>query len=382
MFNRLYLHIPFCQRKCDYCAFVSTQSSQHAIDAYVETLLGEMHLAHAEYGAGTGLDSIYLGGGTPSLLSPHQVARLLEHTSRLFGWTTGPEITLEANPGTVDIQRLADFRAAGVNRLSLGVQTFDNSMLARLGRIHTTQQVLETVSAAREAGFDNLGLDLIHGLPGQTPKMWRNDLLQALRCEPEHISVYGLTIEEGTPFSHSYPADSPLLPDEDVSADMFEVADATLTAAGYEHYELANYARPGFRSRHNNGYWKRDGYLGLGLASHSFLKKSSYGVRFSTTVDMEDYAAAISCGKLPHRDMTHLSQEDAMAEFMFLGLRLAEGIVFQEFEDSFGVSPLDIYAPTFEMLAKAGLIMVDTKRVQLTLAGMLLSNQVFSRFLP
>ena len=382
MFNRLYLHIPFCQRKCDYCAFVSMQSSQHAIDAYVETLLGEMGLAHAEYGAGAGLDSIYLGGGTPSLLSPHQVARLLEHTSLLFGWTIQPEITLEANPGTVDIQRLAGFRAAGVNRLSLGVQSFDDSMLANLGRIHTAQQVLETVSAAREAGFDNLGLDLIHGLPGQTLEMWRNDLLQALRCEPEHISVYGLTIEEGTPFSHSYPAGSPLLPDEDVSADMFEVADATLTAAGHEHYELANYAHPGFRSRHNSGYWKRDGYLGLGIASHSFLRKGTYGVRFSTTMDMEDYAAAISSGKLPHRDMTHLSQEDAMAEFMFLGLRLAEGIMIREFEDNFGVSPLDVYAPTFEMLTKAGLIMVDAKRVRLTLAGMLLSNQVFSRFLP
>ena len=382
MFNRLYLHIPFCQRKCDYCAFVSMKSDQHAIDTYVETLLGEMRLARTEYGAGAGLDSIYLGGGTPSLLSPHQVARLLERTSLLFGWTTEPEITLEANPGTVDIQRLAGFRAAGVNRLSLGVQTFDDSMLASLGRIHTGEEVLETVATAREAGFDNLGLDLIHTLPGQTPEMWRNDLLQALQCEPEHISVYGLTIEEGTSFSHRYPADSPLLPDEDVSADMFEIADATLTAAGYEHYELANYARPGFRSRHNSGYWKRDGYLGLGLASHSFLKKGSYGVRFSTTIDMVDYAAAISSGKLPHRDMTPLTREDAMAEFMFLGLRLAEGIRFRDFEDSFGTSLLEVYAPAFEMLAKAGLIMVDAKGVRLTLPGMLLSNQVFSRFLP
>lgn len=381
MFTRLYLHIPFCLRKCDYCAFVSSQGDKSAINAYVDDLLSEMRLSRAEYGAGSGLDSVYLGGGTPSLLSPHQVTHLLEQSRLLFGWNDHAEITMEANPGTVNGESLAGFQGAGVNRLSLGVQSFDNLMLSRLGRIHTAEQAMETVKAARGAGFNNLGLDLIHSLPGQTLEMWRRDLMQAVECEPTHISVYGLTIEESTPFARCYPDDSPLLPDEDAAATMFETADTLLSSAGYEHYEIANYARPGSRSRHNSGYWKRDGYLGLGTSAHSFLRNDGYGVRFSSASDMEEYTAAIRSGKLPHQERNLLSREDAMAEFMFLGLRLAEGVDFQEFENNFGLSPLNTYAATFDLLAKAGLLLVKEKQVQLTRRGMLLSNQVFSRFL-
>ncbi|MBT1071164.1 radical SAM family heme chaperone HemW [Pelotalea chapellei] len=382
MFTRLYLHIPFCQRKCDYCSFVSMQANQHSIEDYVVTLLEEMRLVRATYGAGDGIDSIYFGGGTPSQLSPHQIARLLEQSSLLFKWKARPEITLEANPGTVDAQRLADFHAAGINRLSLGVQSFDNQLLSRLGRIHTEQQVVNTVSAARMAGFDNLGIDLIHSLPGQTLDMWRSDLARALQCETDHISIYGLTIEEGTPFALRYTEESPLLADEDLSAAMFETADTLLTAAGYEHYEIANYARHGFRSRHNSGYWKRDGYLGLGIAAHSLLRDETCDVRFSTTSDLDEYTTAINGGILPHHDTISLSREEAMAEFMYLGLRLKEGIEFREFESNFGCSPLKIYAATFDLLSRAGLLTVDKTSIKLTLRGMLLSNQVFSRFLP
>lgn len=382
MFTRLYLHIPFCQRKCPYCSFVSHQGSRQTRDDYVELLLKEMELAGALSPAGSALDSVYFGGGTPSLLQPAQMALLLEQASRLFGLTEPAEITLEANPGTIDLKRLAGFRAAGINRLSLGVQSFDDNLLVTLGRIHTAQQAESAFNAARQAGFDNIGIDLIHALPDQTLEMWRSDLQQVLRLAPEHISVYGLTIEDDTPFAELYPDDSPQLPDNDLSADMFEQADTLLTAAGYEHYEIANYARPGFRSRHNSGYWRRDGYLGLGCGAHSFLRDSAWGTRFSNTADLEAYSAAIRQGRLPRRDLSALSREDAMAEFVYLGLRMADGIQTTAFEREFGCPLNAVYGKLIEELVQTGLVVTDLDSVRLTRRGLLLSNQVFSRFLP
>lgn len=379
MFTRLYLHIPFCRAKCGYCAFTSRTAGQEAIDDYQETLLQELHLAANAHGTGAGIDSIYLGGGTPSLLHPHQVARLLETCARLF-FLKEPEITIEANPGTVDRERLAGYRRAGVNRLSLGVQSFDDTMLSGLGRIHTATQALGAIAAARGAGFDNLGLDLIHSLPGQTLDTWRRELEQAVECGPEHLSVYGLTIEEGTPFALRYPDRHPV--DEEVSAAMYELADDLLTTAGYEHYEIANYARPGFRSRHNSGYWKRDGYLGLGAGAHSFLTLPPWGTRLASSDDRDRYTEAVRSGRLPYYEEQHLTREDAIAEFFFLGLRMTEGVRLDEFRERFGCSVDEHYPGTVEPLAKAGLVTVDAERLRLTRDGMLLSNQVFSRFLP
>jgi len=382
MFTRLYLHIPFCQRKCPYCSFVSHQGSRQTRDDYLELLLKEMDLARTLSPAGSALDSVYFGGGTPSLLQPAQMALLLERASRLFGLAESAEITLEANPGTIDLKRLVGFRAAGINRLSLGIQSFDDSRLVTLGRIHSAQQAQAAFNAARQAGFDNIGIDLIHSLPDQTLDMWRSDLHQALRLAPEHLSVYGLTIEEDTPFAERYPDDSPHLPDEDLSADMFEQADTLLTAAGYEHYEIANYARPGFRSRHNSGYWHRDGYLGLGCGAHSFLRDSVCGTRFSNSADLEAYSAAIRQGHLPRLDLSALSRKDAMAEFVYLGLRMADGIQITAFENEFG-SPLNaVYGKVIDELAQTGLIITDRDSVRLSRRGLLLSNQVFTRFLP
>jgi oxygen-independent coproporphyrinogen-3 oxidase len=382
MFTRLYLHIPFCRRKCPYCAFVSQESSGSDLELYVDLLLTEMRLAAKECIPNGELDSIYFGGGTPSLLAPGQVARLLEQAGKIFGLGPQAEITLEANPGTIDTDRLSGFRAAGVNRLSIGVQSFDDNMLAIMGRIHTSTEAKEAFAAARAAAFDNIGIDLIHALPGQTTEMWQSDLEQALQLAPEHISIYGLTVEEGTPFAVRYDDDSPLLPDDDLSATMFEVADDLLTAHGYEHYEIANYALPGRRARHNSGYWQRDGYLGLGAGAHSFLRDKGHGTRFGNVADLDEYTAAIGQGILPRRDVTALSREDAMAEFMFLGLRLADGVVFDEFEREFGVSPEEFYGRVFKELSSQGLLEVDGRSVHLTRRGWLLSNRVFSHFLP
>jgi oxygen-independent coproporphyrinogen-3 oxidase len=381
MFSRLYIHIPYCRQKCPYCAFFSQAGSQRDLELYSDLLCAEMSLA-ATSSTPCPLDSIYFGGGTPSLLEPHQVGRLIQHAAQLFGLAAQAEITLEANPGTVDCNRLTMFRQCGVNRLSLGVQSFNDRMLTILGRIHSAQQACGAFAAARQAGFDNIGIDLIHSLPGQTADMWRMDLEQALQLAPEHLSVYGLTIEDDTVFATLYADHSPLLPDEDLSVDMFEEADELLTAHGYDHYEIANYARTGFRSRHNSGYWHRDGYLGLGAGAHSYLKGSESGTRFSNVADLDEYAHALSIGELPRCDVTVLSREDAMAEHMFLGLRMSDGVRFATFEKQYGMGLNEVFGRELAALQHQELLTADGSAVRLTRRGMLLSNQVFQRFLP
>jgi oxygen-independent coproporphyrinogen-3 oxidase len=382
MFTRLYIHIPFCRQKCPYCAFFSQEYSGDGLTRYAELLCNEMSLVAEKTATRHELDSIYFGGGTPSLLDPQLVADLIKQAQNLFGLAEGAEVTLEANPGTIDFQRLTDFRQAGITRLSLGIQSFDDHMLRALGRIHTAHQAREAYAAARRAGFENIGIDLIHALPGQTGDMWLAELRQALQLAPEHLSIYGLTIEEGTPFAERYAGDSPLLPDEDLAAEMFESADDLLDAHGYAHYEIANYARAGFRSRHNSGYWKRDGYLGLGAGAHSFLKDSGFGTRFSNAADLNEYSTALHNGALPRRDILPLSRADAMAEHLFLGLRMSDGVLFSTFEQEFGAGLRDVFGKELAKLLKQGLLAENGSGIRLTRRGMLLSNQVFQQFLP
>jgi oxygen-independent coproporphyrinogen III oxidase len=381
MFTRLYIHIPYCRQKCPYCAFFSLEHSGNDLGRYAGLLQQEMLLVAGESAHQPGLDSIYFGGGTPSLLEPQQITDLLLQAEKLFGLAIDAEITLEANPGTIDFQRLAGFRQAGITRFSLGIQSFDDRMLRVLGRIHTAQQAREAVSFARQAGFENIGIDLIHSLPGQSREMWLEELRHAILLAPEHLSIYGLTIEEGTPFAVQYTDKSTLLPDEDLSADMFEMADAILEAHGYEHYEIANYSRPGFRSRHNSGYWKRDGYLGLGAGAHSFLRDCNFGTRFGNTVDLDEYRNALDNGVLPRRDILPLSRADAMAEHLFLGLRMFEGVLFRAFEQEFGAGLIDVFGREVATLLKQGLLTENTSGIRLTRRGTLLSNQVFQQFL-
>ncbi len=381
MFNRLYIHIPFCLEKCAYCAFISSKPQNGDLENYHRLLLKEMQMVSADRVSDRSLDSIYFGGGTPSLLHPQHVDRILGKAAELFSISPEVEITLEANPGTVDGDRLQAFREAGVNRLSLGVQSFDDDLLHCLGRVHDAGQARRAFHDARMAGFNNIGIDLIHALPGQSFMQWQADLQEAVRLSPEHISVYGLTVEEGTPFALRYPEESPDIPDDDRSAEMFEAADTVLPAAGYQHYEIANYARDGYRSRHNSGYWRRDGYLGLGVAAHSFLRVG-HGVRFSNHDTLEGYSRELASGRLPRRDEHLLARADAMAEFMFLGLRLVEGITCESFEEEFGSRLDDIYGSAIDELVRIGLLQQEHGNLCLTRRGLLLSNQVFARFLP
>lgn len=378
MVKRLYIHVPFCVEKCHYCAFISSPPQNGELGEYPDLLIRELR-CHPS--GGEALASIYFGGGTPSLLQPQQLARLLEEINKHFGISSDAEITLEVNPGTVDQSSLKGFRAAGVNRLSLGIQSFDVNFLKCLGRIHSAEQSRRAFQDIRAAGFSNVSIDLIHSLPNQTLAQWQTELNHALNLDPEHISIYGLTIEEGTPFAHSYPGNSPALPDEDLSADMFDLADALLTGSGFEHYEIANYARSGYQSQHNNGYWRRDGYLGLGVAAHSFLREG-YGIRFSNPDTLEEYLRGVLSGQLPRIGEQQLTRHDAIAEYMFLGLRLAEGIDLNHFEREFGVPLQSVYGSVIPELAGLGLLVQSENTITLTKRGMLLSNQVFSRLIP
>lgn len=377
MFNRLYIHVPFCCKKCHYCAFASTTPENDELKEYPELLIRELKFHTDKAGP---LESIYFGGGTPSLLDPEQVGGLLTKIAEHIPIRIEAEITLEANPGTVDLPSLEAFRSAGINRISLGVQSFDDRFLTTLGRIHTSEQSRQAFQAGRQAGFTNISIDLIHTLPGQSLHQWRTELQQAVDLGPEHISIYGLTIEEGTLFAEIYPANSPEAAEEDLSADMFEYTDEFLTAAGFDHYEIANYARPGFRSRHNSGYWRRDGYLGLGVAAHSFLREG-HGVRFSNPDTLAEYRMGVLSGQLTRVEEQRLTQGEAMAEYMFLGLRLSDGVNRYAFEREFGRTFEEVFGSAPADLVRLGLLNQTGETYALTLRGMLLSNQVFNRFL-
>jgi oxygen-independent coproporphyrinogen III oxidase len=378
-FTRLYLHIPWCLSKCGYCAFFSAPGTAEQREETILLLLREMELATKHY-AGGPLTSVYLGGGTPSLLTPHQVQRLLERSKQLWSHQPTCEVTLEANPGTATAESLAGFHQAGINRLSLGIQSLNDRTLQLLERPHNAAQSRTAYAEARGTGFRNISLDLICGLPHQSAEDWQHQLQQAIELAPEHLSIYSLSIEEGTPFSRRYSDDSPELPDDDQAAAMLELADQLLVTAGYEHYEIANFARPGHRSDHNSGYWLRDGYLGLGPSAHSLLLQG-WGLRCSNPSDYQQWADRITAGQLAHHDPEQLSRQQALTEQLFLGLRMADGISPQACCELYGAQAWQPHEKTIVELLKTGLLEERGGRIALTQRGMLLSNQVFVRFI-
>jgi len=380
MFSRLYLHIPWCLSKCHYCAFHSRPLEHGVLDQTCSLLLYEMDLAAATFPGNTPLSSLYLGGGTPSLLTPEQVNSLLSRSRQLFGHKDDIEITLEANPGTVNTDSLKGYYRAGVTRLSLGAQSFDNQTLKKLGRRHTAAEIRAAFHDARETKFRSIGLDLICGLPGQTSASWQHDLAEALDLQPDHLSIYGLTIEEGTPFAHRYPEGTTELPDDDQVADFLELADNLLVTAGYEHYEISNFARSGCRSQHNSGYWQRDGYLGIGPGAHSLLR-SGWGIRWGNQYGYDAWAASIRSGQLATAERHELTRSDALAEAIYLGLRMADGILLDHFENEFGERLEQRFEKEISQMQQAGVIHCSPERLQLTCRGMLISNQVFVQFL-
>lgn len=322
------------------------------------------------------MSSIYFGGGTPSLLSAGQIAGILTTVRTAFAVAGEAEITIEANPGTVDRAYLSALRAMGINRLSLGVQSLDDHELALLGRIHTATGAREAVRLARDAGFDNINLDLIYGLPGQTLSAWRNTLRRAIEMGPEHLSLYALTLEEDTPMWRTVREQQLPAVDPDRSADQYQAAEDMLAEQGYRHYEISNWARPGRECRHNLGYWLCRPYLGVGVAAHSFLD----GRRLANTGSLDAYLAAYSGGHEPALEMDeHIGPDLEIAERIILGLRLCEGI---SLEDMPGIDFGQRYRRQIAEMEGAGLLEYGDGRIRLTRRGRLLSNEVFWRFLP
>ena len=380
MQTSLYIHFPFCLKKCLYCDFNSVADARVAPAEYVAALLREMELRAASLPEPASAPTLYFGGGTPSLMGPELVGSVIDAAARFFGLEADAEVTIEANPGTLTREKLAGYRFAGVNRLSLGVQSFDDATLSLLGRIHTARQALDAFSAARGAGFANIGIDLIHSLPGQTPAMWRSALERATDLAPEHVSAYGLSIEEGTPFFRMEERGELPLPGEEEAAAMFRQTGETLGRSRFEHYEISNFARPGFRSRHNQVYWRRGNYLGFGAGAHSFLRTPGFGVRWKNPDVVAPYLVAVAGSLLPEEDRQLLALRDALSEAFFLGLRLLEGVDLSSLVCEFGPAVEEYFAAPIRELTGQGLLTESAGRLHLSSKAIIFANRVFSRF--
>ncbi len=373
----LYIHIPFCRRKCSYCSFVSYPCREADIPAYVDALKKEL-----EFYAGERLGTVYFGGGTPSLLHAHQIGDLLSTIDSLFTLEKGAEITIEANPGTVDEAYLRQIRAIGINRLSLGVQSFDDRELTHLGRLHNVEQAREAIESARKAGFDNLNLDLIYGLPGAALADWQRSLKEAVALEPEHLSLYCLTLEEGAPMRLAIERGELPQLDTDDSADQYMLAEDLLAAHGYHQYEISNWAKPGYECRHNLVYWHNQPYIGIGVAAHSCRN----GHRFANTTDLDRYlshfASKVSSPVSIREMEEEITPDLELAESIILGLRLNEGVALSQIKNDYGVDMTSQFGNQITELTNLGLLERNDGHLYLTRNGRLLGNEVFWRFLP
>lgn len=384
----LYIHIPFCIRKCAYCDFLSFAAPERAYREYVDKLIEEIHRQSGNF-AGYCVTTVFVGGGTPSVLPAFLIEELFAVLYQCFDIAEDAEITLEANPGTLTMEKLEVYRQSGINRLSLGLQSADDQELRYLGRIHSYDDFLKSYQRARQAGFDNINVDLMSALPGQTVHSWKTTLRKVMMLRPEHISAYSLIIEEGTPFYGRYgqaiPESGesalwslPNLPDEDTDREMYHLTREIMEAQGYGRYEISNYARPGYECRHNIGYWNGTEYLGLGLGASSY----TFGFRYHNTADFKEYLSLnlYESGSAA-RDIQELSLEERMEEFMFLGLRMMQGVSGSEFLERFGQNMWNVYSTVLPKLQEQGLIEVNAPWVRLTELGIDVSNAVLCEFL-
>ena len=372
-----YLHVPFCRTKCLYCDFNTYAGKERLIGEYVAALAGEIARRAGE-AAGQPLRSVYFGGGTPSLLAAAQVRRLLDTLRRTCGVAPDAEVTLEANPGTFGAAYLEALAAGGVTRLSLGVQSLDDETLRRLARTHSADRALADVRLARRVGLRSVNFDLIYGLPWQTTESWLADLQRALETEPDHVSLYALMVEEGTPLATLVAKGRWQVPDADAVADMYEAALPVLSRAGFVHYEVSNWAWPGYESRHNLVYWRNEAYLGCGAGAHSYAG----GRRWWNVKPIEGYIRRIAAGESAAAGEERLSPAEQIGETAILALRLRhEGIDFDRFQARFGVEPRARWREQLAELSALGLLEVDAQRARLSDAGLLVSNEIGARFL-
>ena len=376
----LYIHIPFCVKKCNYCDFLSAPADDATKNRYVEALCKEI-AGYREQTKDYELATIYFGGGTPSVLDISLTERLVGTVLQNFSMDVRTtEITMEVNPGTVSLEKLKRYRELGINRLSIGMQSAKEEELKLLGRIHTCEDAKNAVRWARTAGFTNISLDLMSALPGQSLNDYKENVEAVLELQPEHISSYSLIIEETTPFYDWYAEGkekSGDLPDEDTDREMYAYTKERLCRAGYERYEISNYARPGFESRHNSSYWTGAEYLGAGLGASSLFA----GARYHNETDLQTYMEQVATGADIRRDIEHLTKKERMEEFMFLGLRRMCGVSRTEFQHRFGVTVESVYGSALQKCKAQGLITIEGDRIALTETGIDVSNRVFVEFI-
>ena len=377
----LYIHFPFCLKKCLYCDFNSSADASVPPEEYAALLLREMELRQEALPEPVSASTLSFGGGTPSLMAPELVGRLIEAAVGRFGLARDAEVTLEANPGTLTPERLAGYRLAGVNRLSLGIQSFEDRLLARLGRVHTAREALDAYEACRRAGFDNISIDLMHSLPEQSLPQWCAALGQGIALGPEHLSAYALSVEEGTPFSALRAAGELPLPEEEASALMFEATARLLSEGGFRQYEISNFARDGRVSRHNGAYWSRESYLGFGAGAHSFLNPDGLGRRWRNSGRLAAYREALGRGTIPEEDTELITLEEAVAECFFLGLRVLDGLDLAPLEERYGEAALASRLEEAARLQASGALLREGSRIRLAPDAVILANTVFARFL-
>lgn len=392
----LYVHVPFCLQKCYYCAFYSLSLAQHAGDErekickYLTGIEREIEVRHTE--APTGVSSLFLGGGTPTALNPQELESLLKLITNRFSFKSTDkdellaiEKTVEANPGTITREKLAVLKHYGINRISLGAQSFNTYQLQIIGRIHTADDIKYGVKLIREAEFTNLNLDLMFGLPGQTIEDWQDTVCQAVSLAPEHLSIYGLTLEEETPLARQYHVnslarqDEPPLPDDDLQADMYEWTVSFLGTQGYIQYEISNFAQLGFEGRHNLSYWQGKNYLGLGPGAVSCLD----GVRTNNVKDIDNYLNKLSLGIRPVDDskVEYLSREQRISEYVMLGLRTTKGIETKDFEEKFQTSIQDIYGYKLVNYIDRDILLLEEGWLKINPAYLFISNSILQELI-
>jgi oxygen-independent coproporphyrinogen-3 oxidase len=373
----IYIHIPFCKSRCSYCDFATdVYRTNDAVERYVSSLCSE--IKNEKLRNKNSFETIYFGGGTPSLLTAGQLDKIIQTLHEQFSFEPEIEFTLEMNPGTVSPEKLKDFRSLGVNRASFGVQTFDDKALKILARGHDANDARNTFRLLRESGFENISLDLIGGLPNQTLADWENNLDEALSLKPEHLSLYLLEIHESTPLAEQIRSHRQPLPDEDLAGEMYEMMAHKVTDQGFEHYEISNFAKPGFESKHNNKYWLSEPVFGFGVSAHSF---DGINRRWSNERDTQKYVSLVENTESTIVNTEVLSKKQLSAEFAFLKLRLKKGLDLLEYKERFGVDLKNIFAEDLERFEELGLIEFEDETLKLTRRGFVFSNEVFALFI-
>ena len=375
----IYIHIPFCKQKCYYCDFISYAGKEEKAKAYVQALIKEIQSYNLnKYNVTT----IYIGGGTPSNIDSKYILEILEELKQKLTKNetnfSDIEITLEINPGTVTKQKMQEYKNAGVNRLSIGLQSTNNKLLKQIGRIHTYEEFLKTYKEAEEVGFNNINIDLMLGIPNQTISDLRTSLNNIIKLKPNHISVYSLIVEENTKIEKMIEDGVFKLPSEELERQMYWYVKNTLELNGYNHYEISNFSKKKKESKHNLNCWEQKEYIGLGLAAHSYLNK----IRYSNIENMEEYIENIKCNNIAKNRIIHEKQnlEEEQKEYMMLGLRKIEGVAISKFKEKFGENPIFLFRKELNMLVEEGLIEVDLNKIKLTNKGLDLANLVWEEF--